>query len=104
MNEINQMSSEDNVEESLVIDGEVWAGELVPEIGSALLPADQNRQELITADEATNIDKWVLTIEAAWGKTVQAVINLGSLLNQAKEELGMSYKELEKRLSLILVE
>ncbi len=100
MNEINQMSNEDNVEETPVIAGEVGAGELVPETGSALLPADQNRQELITADEAEIINKWQIIIEDAWGRTVEAIIGLGRLLNQAKAELGVSYKELEKRLSL----
>ena len=99
MNELNQMSKEDNVLETPEGDERKWAVEPMPAHGSESLQTEHNRQELITVGETVRIDKWRVIIEKAWGKTIEDVINLGRLLNQAKAELGVNYKELEKRLS-----
>ena len=93
------MSKEDNVLETPEGDEKRWAVEPMPAHGSESLQTVHNRQELITAPENAQIDKWQVRIEAAWGKTIENVINLGRLLNEAKAELGVNYKELEKRLS-----
>ena len=99
MNEIDQISKEDNVLGTPKGDEKRRAVEPMPAHGSESLQTEHNRQELITAGETVRIDKWHARIQAAWGKTIEDVINLGRLLNQAKAELGVNYKELEKRLS-----
>ena len=100
MNEIDQISKEDNVLGTPEGDEKRRAVEPMPAHGSESLQTEHNRQELITVGDNANIDKWHGRIEAAWGKTIENFVNLGRLLNQAKAELGGNYKELEKRLSI----
>lgn len=44
------------------------------------------------------VDQWRASIESAWQKSVQSVIEVGRLVKQAKEELGSSYALLETQL------
>lgn len=44
------------------------------------------------------LSKWKTRIEAAWQKSVQSVIEVGNLVKQAKEQLGVSYSLLEAEL------
>ena len=42
--------------------------------------------------------EWRTRIESAWQKSVQSVIEVGNLVKQAKEQLGVSYTLLETEL------
>lgn len=53
------------------------------------------KQELISKNE---LDDWRGRIEAAWQKSVESVIEVGRLVQQAKFELGASYSLLETEL------
>lgn len=54
-----------------------------------------SEQELISKNE---LDDWRSRIEAAWQKSVESVIEVGRLVQQAKTELGASYSLLEVEL------
>jgi superfamily II RNA helicase len=54
-----------------------------------------SEQELISKNE---LDDWRSRIEAAWQKSVESVIEVGRLVQQAKSELGASYSVLETEL------
>jgi hypothetical protein len=44
------------------------------------------------------LEDWKIRIESAWQKSVQSVIEVGNLVKQAKEQLGVSYTLLESEL------
>jgi hypothetical protein len=44
------------------------------------------------------LEDWKTRIESAWQKSVQSVIEVGNLVKQAKEQLGVSYTLLETEL------
>lgn len=46
----------------------------------------------------SQLDDWRNRIEAAWQRSVASVIEVGKLVKQAKEELGVSYNLLETEL------
>lgn len=46
----------------------------------------------------TELDEWRLRIEAAWQRSVESVIEVGRLVKQAKDELGVSFALLETEL------
>jgi hypothetical protein len=48
--------------------------------------------------DSTELDQWRTSIESAWQKSVESVIEVGRLVKQAKEELGSSYALLETQL------
>ena len=54
-----------------------------------------SEQELISKNE---LGDWRSRIEAAWQKSVESVIEVGRLVQQAKSELGASYSLLETEL------
>ncbi len=54
-----------------------------------------SKQEIISK---TELDDWRSQIETAWQKTVESVIEVGKLVQQAKIELGASYSLLETEL------
>lgn len=54
-----------------------------------------SEQEIISKNE---LDDWRSRIEAAWQKSVESVIEVGRLVQQAKLELGASYSLLETEL------
>lgn len=47
---------------------------------------------------SSDIDAWRTRIEQAWQTSVQSVIEVGNLVKQAKEQLGVSYSLLEAEL------
>jgi hypothetical protein len=51
---------------------------------------------VITSDK--ELAEWRTRIESAWQKSVQSVIEVGNLVKQAKEQLGVSYSLLEAEL------
>ena len=53
------------------------------------------KQAVISKRELAN---WRKRIETAWQKSVESVIEVGKLVQQAKEELGASYSLLETEL------
>ena len=65
MNEIDQISKEDNVLGTPEGDEKRRAVEPMPAHGSESLQTEHNRQELITVGDNANIDKWHGRIEAA---------------------------------------
>ena len=46
----------------------------------------------------SNLESWRLRIDKAWSKSVESVIEVGRLIRQAKQELGVSYSLLETKL------
>ena len=46
----------------------------------------------------TELNEWRSRIEAAWQRSVESVIEVGRLVKQAKDELGVSFALLETEL------
>lgn len=49
-------------------------------------------------ESQSRLERWGSKIRVAWTKTVGSVVEVGKLINQAKEDLGASFRELEERL------
>ena len=52
----------------------------------------------IVISSQKELAEWRTRIESAWQKSVQSVIEVGNLVKQAKEPLGVSYTLLETEL------
>lgn len=52
----------------------------------------------VVISNAKQLAEWRARIESAWQKSVQSVIEVGKLVKQAKEQLGVSYTLLETEL------
>lgn len=52
----------------------------------------------IVSTKENELTEWRTRIESAWQKSVQSVIEVGNLVKQAKEQLGVSYSLLEAEL------
>lgn len=46
----------------------------------------------------SELSEWRARIETAWSRSVESVIEVGNLVKQAKEQLGVSYTLLETEL------
>ena len=52
----------------------------------------------MVSTKENELTEWRTRIESAWQKSVQSVIEVGNLVKQAKEQLGVSYSLLEAEL------